>query len=104
MRPYVKVLRDLWVARGRTAFMVLALAAGLTSMGMVLVGRSVLRREMTRSYMESVPASATFDVGQLPEPFHGRMLQSPTAWVPTQPRCSIMQPISDSSTALALYS
>lgn len=63
MRPYVKVLRDLWVARGRTAFMVLALAAGLTSMGMVLVGRSVLRREMTRSYMESVPASATFDVG-----------------------------------------
>ena len=41
---------------------------------------------------------------QDPLPFQGRMLQSPWAWVPTQPRCSIMQPSSDSSRALALYS
>ena len=64
MRDRTKVVRDLWATRGRMAFMVLALAAGLTSMGTVLSMRSVVQREMTRSYLDSVPASATFDVGE----------------------------------------
>ena len=63
MRPWVKVARDLRVARGRVVFMVLALAAGLTSLGTVLSMRGVLGREMTRSYLESVPASAILDTG-----------------------------------------
>ncbi|MBL4684283.1 MAG: FtsX-like permease family protein [Nannocystaceae bacterium] len=64
MRALVKVLRDLWVTRGRVAFMVLSLAAGLISLGTVLSARGVLQREMNRNYMETVPASATFDVGE----------------------------------------
>lgn len=64
MRPLLKVLRDLWVTRGRVAFMVLSLAAGLISLGTVLSARGVLQREMNRNYMDTVPASATFDVGQ----------------------------------------
>ncbi len=63
MRPFIKVFRDLWLTRGRVAFMVLSLAAGLISMGGVLSMRGVLRREMDRNYMETIPASATIDVG-----------------------------------------
>lgn len=64
MRALTKVLRDLWLTRGRVAFMVLSLAAGLTSLGAVLSMRGVIGREMTRAYMDSVPASATFDLGE----------------------------------------
>ena len=39
---------------------------------------------------------------QEPWPFQGRTLQSAWAWVPLQPRCSIMQPRSDGFRALAL--
>lgn len=63
MRPELKVWRDLSAMRGRIAFMVLGLAAGLTSMGSVLTMRTVLSREMRRSYRESRPASATLETG-----------------------------------------
>ncbi len=65
MRQIAKVLRDIWATRGRVAFMILSLAAGLTSMGAVLSARTVLQREMTRDYLDTVPASVTFDVGEL---------------------------------------
>lgn len=64
MRPLLKVFRDLWLTRGRVAFMVLALAAGLTSTGSVLAMRTVVQREMNREYMDTTPASATLDVGE----------------------------------------
>lgn len=63
MRPLLKVLRDLGATRGRVAFMVLALAAGLTSMGTVLTMSGVLPGEMSRNYMDTVPASFSFDIG-----------------------------------------
>ena len=59
-----KAVRDLWAIRGRVAFMVLALAAGLTSLGTVSTMRDVVLREMTRAYRDSTPASATLDVGE----------------------------------------
>lgn len=62
-RALVKVLRDLVQTRGRVLFMVLAMSAGLSSLGTVLSARTVLKREMARSYMDTLPASATFDVG-----------------------------------------
>ncbi len=62
-RQLAKLRRDLWLTRGRVAFMVLSLAVGLTSLGTVLSMRGVLRREMTRNYLDTVPASATIDVG-----------------------------------------
>jgi len=70
MRQLTKVLRDLWSMRGRVLVMILALSAGLTSMGAVLRMRVVVEREMNQAYTRSVPASATFDVGaqELPDP------------------------------------
>ncbi|WP_428261304.1 FtsX-like permease family protein [Haliangium sp.] len=62
-RTFTKIRRDLWTSRGRTALMVIALAAGLGSLGTVLSMRGVLQREMTRNYVDTAPASATFDVG-----------------------------------------
>ncbi len=62
-RAWIKLARDLWLTRGRVAFMVLALTAGLTSLGTVLSMYGVLQREMTRNYVDTVPASATFDIG-----------------------------------------
>ncbi len=64
MRRLKKIFRDLWSTRGRVAFMALALAAGLSSLGAVLTIRTVIGREMTREYRESNPASATIDVGE----------------------------------------
>lgn len=83
MRVLTKVLRDLWLTRRRAALMVLALAAGLTSMGAMLSIRTVVDREMTRNYMDSVPASATFDVGEggLPDALLAALRQRPeVAW------------------------
>jgi len=64
MRAQLKILRDLWVSRGRVAFMVLSMATGLVSLGTVVSARAILQREMNRNYMETVPASATFDIGE----------------------------------------
>ena len=44
-----KVLRDLWLARGRTAVLVFAMAASLTALGAVLGAYGILAREMPRS-------------------------------------------------------
>lgn len=62
-RQWRKIVRDLRASWGRTLFMIVALAAGLTSLGTVLTMQGVLRREMARNYLEGRPASATFDVG-----------------------------------------
>src|SRR5262249_51382573 len=57
-----KVLRDLWLARGRTAVLVVAMAVSLTAVGAVLGGYGILAREMSRSFLSSSPASATLVV------------------------------------------
>jgi putative ABC transport system permease protein len=54
-----KVLRDLWLARGRTAVLVFAMAVSLTTVGAILGAYGVLAREMPRSFLSSHPASAT---------------------------------------------
>ncbi len=54
-----KVLRDLWLARGRTAVLVLATALSLTAVGAVLGAYGILAREMPRSFQSSRPAAAT---------------------------------------------
>src|SRR5712692_2857602 len=57
-----KVLRDLWLARGRTAVLVFAMAISLTAVGAVLGAYGILVREMPRSFLSSNPASATLVV------------------------------------------
>src|SRR5262249_61847903 len=57
-----KVLRDLWLARGRTAVLVVAMAVSLTAVGAVLGAHGILAREMPRGFLSSSPASATLVV------------------------------------------
>ncbi|GIW07545.1 MAG: hypothetical protein KatS3mg060_2350 [Dehalococcoidia bacterium] len=54
-----KVLRDLWLARGRMTVLVAAMAVSLTAVGAVLSAYGILAREMPRSFLGSSPASAT---------------------------------------------
>lgn len=62
-RQFRKLLRDLWLTRGRVAFMILALGVGLSSLGTILYMYGLLSREMSRNYLDTMPASATFDIG-----------------------------------------
>lgn len=62
-----KVARDLWGARTRTAMMVLAIAVSLTAVGAVLSGRTIVAREMERSYLGTHPASATLHLSGEPD-------------------------------------
>src|SRR3712207_1230894 len=57
-----KVLRDLWLARGRAAVLVVATALSLTAVGAVLGAYAILTREMPRSFLSANPASATLVV------------------------------------------
>lgn len=55
-----KLRGDVRAARGRIALMIVALAVSLTGFGTVLGARTVLQREIPRSYLASQPADATF--------------------------------------------
>ncbi len=63
-----KVLRDLWVARGRMALMVGAVATSLVAAGATLGAYAIMSREMNRAYAATLPAAATLDThGVTPE-------------------------------------
>lgn len=57
-----KLVRDLWVARGRVAVMVVAIAVALTGVTALLVARAVVTREAAAAYLGTNPAAATLDV------------------------------------------
>ncbi|WP_412537771.1 hypothetical protein R8Z50_18090 [Longispora sp. K20-0274] len=63
-----KVLRDLWSARTRTAMMVVAMAVSVIAVGAVAGARSILDREISRSYGATHPASATLELTSSPGP------------------------------------
>ncbi|MFC0505112.1 ABC transporter permease [Micromonospora costi] len=58
----VKIVRDLWAARGRVTVMVLAIAVALTGVAALLVARAVITREAAAAYASTNPAAATLDV------------------------------------------
>ncbi|MBA4864301.1 FtsX-like permease family protein [Streptomyces sp. PSKA54] len=60
-----KVRRDIVVASGRMAVMVLAIAAGVTGIGAVLSAGSILSREISRNYLDTTPASATLEMDKV---------------------------------------
>lgn len=62
MHGLKKLARDLWLSRGRTLTMVLAIAVGLVGFNATLGAFGVLTREMARNYLGSVPASATLEL------------------------------------------
>lgn len=57
-----KLLRDLWMTRGRIGMMVLAIAVSIFSIGTVLNSYVILNREISRNYLSTKPASATLEM------------------------------------------
>ena len=58
-RRWRKVARDLWLHRGRSAMVILAIVVGLTGAGAVLDTWALLRRVTREEYLATNPASAT---------------------------------------------
>ncbi len=58
-----KLLRDLWGARSRAMMMVLAIAASLVAVGAILSAQAIMKRETSRDYLSTNPASATIKLG-----------------------------------------
>jgi putative ABC transport system permease protein len=59
---YVKVRRDLWMARSRVAMMLLAIVLSLTAVGAVLTTKAINDRELAANYLSTNPASATIEL------------------------------------------
>src|SRR5262245_34258213 len=57
-----KLRRDLALAKGRTAMMVIAIAVGVFGVGTVLIAYAILTREISRNYLGANPASATLEL------------------------------------------
>ena len=55
---WAKAVRDLWLERTRSAFVVLAIAIGIAAFGTVLSSYAILVRELNRGYLAANPASA----------------------------------------------
>jgi len=60
-----KLLRDLWLTRGRTALMVIAIAVSLFGVGVVLSAYAILTPEISRNYLGTNPASATIELDRV---------------------------------------
>src|SRR6266498_2000688 len=60
-----KLLRDLWLTRGRTALMVVAIAVSLFGVGTVLSAYAILTPEISRNYLSTNPASATLELDRV---------------------------------------
>lgn len=72
-----KLARDLWLSRGRTLTMLLAIAIGLIGFDATLGAFGVLRRELQRNYLESMPASATIELASVPRSLLSATLRRP---------------------------
>jgi putative ABC transport system permease protein len=77
MHGLKKLARDLWLSRGRTLTMVLAIAVGLIGFNATLGAFGVLTREMERSYLGSVPASATLELDSVSDALLAATRQRP---------------------------
>ncbi|HEY3366110.1 MAG TPA: FtsX-like permease family protein [Symbiobacteriaceae bacterium] len=60
-----KLWRDLWLTRGRTTMMVIAIAVSIFGVGAVLTTYSTLTREISRNYLGTNPASATLEMDKV---------------------------------------
>jgi putative ABC transport system permease protein len=54
-----KVLRDLWVSKTRTILVVLSVAVGVFSIGMVAGSNQILFRDLAQTWLAASPSSAT---------------------------------------------
>ena len=61
----MKVFRDLWLHKGRTILVVLAIAAGLAGSGTILFKYALVRQAVEHGYLASNPPAATLAVDRL---------------------------------------
>lgn len=54
-----KVVRDLWLSKGRTLIVVLSIALGVFAVGVIAISEIVLSQDLTRAYLATNPAHAT---------------------------------------------
>ncbi|MBK8030463.1 MAG: FtsX-like permease family protein [Chloroflexi bacterium] len=88
-RPrWMKLLRDLSLARGRMMMLVAAIAASVFAVALMLSTFTVMTREMNANYLGTNPASAFIEVDQVDEALIEAVRQQPniadaeaTAWV-----------------------
>lgn len=64
---WLKILHDLRAHRGRSALVVLAVAAALAGAAGILVQYALVRRATVEGYLASDPAAATLQVDRLPD-------------------------------------
>ena len=62
---WMKLVRDMRATKGRTALMVLAIAAGVCGVATMLTSYSILERETRRNYLATNPPSATLNVERI---------------------------------------
>lgn len=60
-----KALRDLWLNKGRTGLVILAIAVGVFGLGLVTNAYAILVREMNANYLRTNPAAATLSTAAL---------------------------------------
>lgn len=53
---YRKVLRDLWMNKGRTLLVVMSIAVGVMAMGMILSSNGLMKRQLTAAQVASHPS------------------------------------------------
>lgn len=69
-----KVVRDVWLHRGRTVLVVLAMAAGLAGAGVILTAWAIVDVATRDGYLASNPASATIGVDSVDAATMARVL------------------------------
>ncbi len=62
---WMKLVRDVRATKGRTALMVLAIAAGVFGVATMLTSYSILERETRRNYLATNPPSATLNLERI---------------------------------------
>lgn len=62
-----KLLRDISLAKGRTAMMIVAITVSVFGIGSVLGAYAILTREVSRNYLGTNPASATLELDKAPD-------------------------------------
>ena len=60
---WLKVLRDLWENKSRTALSVLSIAVGVIAFGGMLIARQTILANLDQSYRGSNPSDITLDIG-----------------------------------------
>ena len=74
---WLKTLRDLWLFKGRTLLVVLAIAVGTASVGVCITSFIVLRNDLREGYAATHPAHAVLDTTPFAESLAGEVAALP---------------------------